>query len=213
MSQRTKIGLKMNTLNDTLAASYVDGFDDVEKQLEIFDNWKNYIQDIIITAGWLGPSKTAAYTISNYDPTEEIADLACGPGTGGAILKLARYENVDGYDITPSFMEQARPFYRSVNYCNIVETPLPRKYNLILASGLFTKGHLSSKPAKNLADSLTDDGVLVMTNPAMDDYDYMTESGWNSQPYLKVINTIGPWKSLITEGKWHYHYLRVLKRA
>ena len=197
----------------TLDNSYVDGFDDVEKQIGIFENWTNYIDEILHTAGWLGPSKTTAYAISNYDADIEIADLACGPGTGGAILRMALYNNVDGYDITPRFMKAAEPFYRSVNYCNIVETPLPRKYNLILASGLFTKGHLSSKPAKNIADSLTDDGVLVMTNPAMNDYDYMTESGWNSQPYLKVVNTIGPWKSLQTEGHQHYHYLRVLKRA
>lgn len=199
--------------NEVLAASYVDGFDDVEKQVNIFENWTNYVEEILQTAGWLGPSKTTAYAISNFDNDIEIADLACGPGTGGAILRMALYNNVDGYDITPSFMKAAEPFYREVKYCNILETPLPKKYPLVLASGLFTRGHLSSAPAKNLADSLTDDGVLVMTNPAMNDYDYMAESGWNDQTYLKVVDTIGPWKSLVTDGHQHYHYLRVLKKA
>lgn len=203
----------MNTLNDTLAKSYVDGFDNVEKQIDVFENWVNYVEEILETARWLGPSKTTAYAISNFDSDTEIADLACGPGTGGAILKMALYNNVDGYDITPRFLKAAVPFYRSVNYCNILETPLPKKYPLILASGLFTRGHLSSAPAKNLADSLTDDGLLVMTNPAMSDYDYMEEAGWNDQPYLREVEVHGPWKSLITDGKWHHHYLRVLKRA
>lgn len=198
---------------NTLDKSYVDGFDNVEKQLEIFENWKTYTKEIIETAGWLGPSKTSAYAIMNYDPDIEIADLACGPGLGGKMLKTALYHNVDGYDITPSFMNQAMPYYRNVSFCNILETPLPKKYPLILASGLFTKGHLSAAPAKNIADSLTDNGVMVMTNPAMSDYDYMQESGWNTQPYLKVINTIGPWKSLVTDGHQHYHYLRILQKV
>lgn len=197
----------------TLDNSYVDGFDDVEKQVNIFDNWTNYVDEILHTAGWLGPSKTTAYAVSNYDSDVEIADLACGPGTGGAMLKMALYNSVDGYEITPSFLKQAEPFYRVVGYCNILETPLPKKYDVILASGLFTRGHLSSAPAKNIADSLTDDGVLVMTNPAMEGYDYMQESGWNDQSHLRIVNTIGPWKSLVTDGHQHYHYLRVLKRA
>jgi hypothetical protein len=198
---------------NTLDKSYVDGFDDVDKQIEIFENWKNYVEEIIDIAGWLGPSKTSAYAIMNFDSDIEIADLACGPGTGGKILKSSHYNNVDGYDITPTFMNIAKTYYRSVDYCNILQTPLPKKYPVILASGLFTKGHLSAAPAKNIADSLTDDGVFVMTNPAMSDYDYMKESGWDSQRYLRVVETFGPWKSLVTDGHQHYHYLRVLKKA
>lgn len=197
----------------TLDKSYIGEFDDVEKQVSIFDNWTNYVEEILNDAGWLGPSKTTAYAISNYDRDVEIADLACGPGTGGAILKMALYNNVDGYDITPRFLKQAEQFYRVAGYCNILKTPLPKKYDVILASGLFTRGHLSSAPAKNIAESLNDNGVLVMTNPAIADYDYMQESGWNDQPYLRIVNTIGPWKSLKSDGHQHYHYLRVLKRA
>jgi len=37
----------------------------------------------IDVAGWLGPGKTSAYAIMNFDSDIEIADLACGPGTGG----------------------------------------------------------------------------------------------------------------------------------
>ena len=48
---------------------------------------------------------------------------------------------------------------------------MPKKYNIILASGLFTKGHLSSAPAINIAKSLKEGGILVITTPDMDDYD------------------------------------------
>ena len=198
---------------DILKASYVDGFNDINKQKEIFENWDTYTNDIILTDNWIGPSKTAAWVMLNYNADVEIADLACGPGAVGEILQKSRYLNVDGYDISMMFLNQAELYYRSVNYCDILATALPRKYPVIIASGVFTRGHLDSAPAQNLADSLTDDGVLVMTVPNQEGYDYVNISGWDAQTALELVDEIGPFKSLNHEGVQHYHSLRIYRKA
>ena len=93
---------------------------------------------------------------------------------------------------------------------DIVKQPLPKKYDIILASGLFTKGHLSSAPAENISKCLNEDGILVITTPNMEDYNYMEESGWNKQQFLTEVECIGPWPSLVTTHQ-HYHSLRIFK--
>lgn len=202
----------MNSLVENLHTSYDRGLDDVQAQLDLYENWNTYVEDIIQQAGWLGPAKTVACTVHHYDKDVEIADLACGPGTGGALLQLSGFNNVDGYDISEPFLQSAAPYYRSVAHCDITKTPFPKKYDVILASGVFTKGHLGSKPAEHLANSLTDDGVLFMTVPCMDDYDYLQESGWNDNEYLEIAYEFPRFKSLVTEGRQHYHRIVGWKR-
>ena len=201
----------MSKLEQNLGDSYNNGFDDPNEQIGLYGQWETYVKDICEDAGWLGPQKTTQYVIDTFPYKAEIADLACGPGTGGELLWKAGYPNVDGYDLTEQFVEKAKKHYRSVGLIDIVKQPLPKKYDIIIASGLFTKGHLSSAPAINIAKSLNEHGVLVITTPDMDDYDYIKESGWDKQKFLTQIDRIGPWPSLFTTHQ-HYHSLRIYKR-
>ena len=207
----TQIGLKMSNLKQNLGDSYSNGFDDANEQIKLYGKWETYTKDICEEAGWLGPLKTTQYVIDNVDVRHEIADLACGPGPGGEILWRKGYANVDGYDLTEAFLEKAKQHYRNVGVIDIVKQPLPKQYDIILASGVFTKGHLSSAPAENIANSLKENGLLIITTPHMDDYDYIAESGWDKQTFLTQVECIGPWPSLITTHQ-HYHYLRVYRK-
>jgi len=208
-------------LSKKLRDSYNNGFDNTEGSKKIFSTWPSYTEDLN-HGKWLAPVKTAAYVMHNFDPTVEVGDIACGPGAVAKILRQAFYENVDGYDITEEFLVEAKPYYRDVGYCDICETPLPKKYDVITASGVFAPGHLSSKPSKNIADSLNANGVFVMTNPhnapgkhalLKDGYEYMKESGWESQTDLTLIYESEPYPSLLHNGVQHFHQLRAFKRS
>ncbi len=202
----------MSNLNKNLGDSYNNGFDNKQEQRKLYDHWETYTQDICEEAGWLGPVKTTEYVIKNY-PKQweiEIADLGCGPGPVGEILWQAGYSNVDGYDLTEQFIEKAKEHYRYAVVIDITQEVFPKKYDIIIASGLFTKGHLSSAPAKNISKCLNEDGILVITTPDMDNYNYMEEAGWNKQQFLTEVKCIGPWPSLVTTHQ-HYHSLRIFK--
>jgi len=201
----------MSSLNKNLSDSYNNGFDNKQEQRKLYDHWETYTQDICDEAGWLGPVKTARYVVENYIiKSVEIADLGCGPGPVGEILKGAGYVNVDGYDLTEHFVSKAKQFYRDATVIDITQELFPKKYDIIIASGVFTKGHLSSAPAENIANSLKENGMLVITTPDMDNYNYMEEAGWNEQQFLTEVKRIGPWPSLVTTHQ-HYHSLRIFK--
>ena len=207
-------------MSKKLRDSYDNGFDNTEGSKEIFGTWPTYEEDIN-EGRWLAPVKTAAYVMHNFNPDVEVADIACGTGLVGKLLRPAFYDNVDGYDITVECLEVAKEFYRDTSYNDICVDPLPKKYDVITASGCFAPGHMSAKPSKNIADSLKEDGVFVMTNPSFkafghallgSDYSYLEEGGWNAQTDLTMIYESDPYPSLLHNGHQHYHRVRAWKR-
>lgn len=208
-------------MSKKLRASYDNGFDNSDGQKEIFSTWPTYEEDIN-KGRWLAPVKTAAYVMHNFNPDVEVADIACGTGLVGKLLRPAFYDNVDGYDITVEFLEVAKEFYRDTAYNDICAESLPKKYDVITASGCFAPGHMSAKPSRNIADSLKEDGVFVMTNPSFKafghallgrDYSYLEEGGWNAQTDLTMIYESAPYPSLQHNGHQHYHRIRAWKRS
>jgi len=208
-------------MSKKLRDSYNNGFDNTDGSKEIFGTWPTYDEDIN-EGKWLAPIKTAAYVMHNFNPDVQVGDIACGTGLVGKMLQPAFYENVDGYDITVEFLEVAKEFYRDVAYNDICAEPLPKKYNVITASGCFAPGHMSAKPSKNIADSLEENGVFVMTNPSFKafghallgrDYSYLEEGGWNAQTDLTMIYESEPYPSLLHNGHQHYHRIRAWKRS
>jgi len=208
-------------MSKKLRDSYDNGFDNTEGSKEIFGTWPTYEEDIN-EGRWLAPVKTAAYVMHNFNPDVEVADIACGTGLVGKLLRPAFYDNVDGYDITVEFLEVAKEFYRDTAYNDICAESLPKKYDVITASGCFAPGHMSAKPSRNIADSLKEDGVFVMTNPSFKafghallgrDYSYLEEGGWNAQTDLTMIYESEPYPSLQHNGHQHYHRIRAWKRS
>ena len=208
-------------MSKKLRDSYANGFDNTTGSKEIFGTWTTYEEDI--NAGrWLAPVKTAAYVMHNFNPDVEIGDIACGTGLVAKHLRPAFYDNVDGYDITVEFLEKAKEFYRDTAYNDICADPLPKKYDVITASGCFAPGHLSAKPSKNIANSLKENGVFVMTNPSFREfghailgpnYSYIEEGGWNAQTDLTMIYESDPYPSLQHNGRQNYHRIRAWKRT
>jgi len=203
--------------NKILSAS----FDNSYQQLDIYNNWIDYTKEIIVEENWVGHSKTAAYVITHFDSDVTIADIGCGTGVTGAILMLSGYKNIDGYDIVDKYINHSKIFYKNVEYCDILESSLPRKYDIILASGIFNYSCLSSKPAKHIYNSLNKNGLFVMINPAIyknpklakkvKDTDYLRYSGWKDQEYFEFIETIGPYKSRMSQGEQFFHETNILK--
>jgi len=182
---------------------FMSTIDSTNMQKHIYENL-DFTREIVYKQEWIGYSKTASYVIYNFEKNITIADVGCGTGFTGAFLKLAGFESIDGYDIVKNYIDISKNYYNKTAYCDILESSLPIKYDVIICSGLFNFSCLSATPAKNIYDSLKDNGIFVMTNPA--DETYLKNHGWLDQNYFSFIET-GPVFKGRTENGIDYKYV------
>ena len=107
------------------------------------------------------------------DSVVRVLDLGTGTGLTGMYLSRLRPEiALDGMDISPEMLEQARLKARtdgSAVYRQLYERDLTRDvpnenapYEALISSGTFTHGHLGPESLRNLLPLLAHDGWLVV---------------------------------------------------
>jgi len=183
--------------------------DNIQEQKNIYENL-DFTNEVVYKQGWIGYSKTAAYVIYNFEKHISVADIGCGTGFTGALLKLSGFESVDGYDIVEKYIETSKKYYNKTAYCNILESTLPRKYDVIMASGLFNFYCLSAKPAKNIYNSLNDNGIFIMVNPA--DPSYLKDHGWLDQSYFSILSSSDPFIGRKTDNTTYRYVTNIMKK-
>ena len=178
-----------NILERFLQKIFSKGYNNIEEQLDVYgteDKANFYQASLINMGGWTAPAKVCGHVMLNYENDVAIADIGCGTGMLGKIFKAGNYHNVDGYDLSQAMVDISKPYYQTVKMCNIIEAPLDKKYDVITASGILTRGHVDATAAPMLAKSLKPSGELVAHHPLFDDYDYQVEAGWTTQTHFEV---------------------------
>tara|TARA_Y100000748_G_C15478568_1_gene481832 strand:- start:166 stop:831 length:666 start_codon:yes stop_codon:yes gene_type:complete len=185
----TKEGPFQSKTEEFLQMMFSKRYNNIEDQIDAYgtESKARFYQASLVDEGlWTAPAMVASYVMLNYPLTTEIADVGSGTGTVGKIFKAGNFLQVDGYDLIPTAAEEGRPYYRNVDICNIIESPLPKQYDVITASGILTRGHVDATAAPMLAKSLKPGGELVAHHPLFDDYDYQVEAGWTKQTNFEV---------------------------
>lgn len=182
--------------------------DVVEDQIDLYKDM-DYTKEVIVDQNWVGHIKAAETVISLCDKKNKVADIGCGTGELGSALFYAGFTRVDGYDIIPKFIDRSKQFYRKSEYCNIIETPLPEVYDVVVVSGLFNHGCLSSGCLRNISKSLDVDGLLVMTHPTTN---YLKMHGWLDSDFFRFIDTSPSFLGRVYEGEEHHYKISVLER-
>jgi predicted TPR repeat methyltransferase len=201
----------MSKHEQLISKVYTHGYNNLDEQLSVYEPWSEHYDQSMITDGvWTGPGKAAGYVMLNYPWDCAIADIGCGTGIVGKILKTSNYLNVDGYDVSQGMMDHAIAHYKTVKFCNIAETPLPKQYDVITATGVFTRGHVDATAVPNVIKSLKPGGELVVTFPVLEDYDYEVEAGWSLQDQLKATHR-QKFDSYTSNGKRLQHELIIYK--
>jgi SAM-dependent methyltransferase len=178
---------------------------------ELYDNWNNYHEQVIDGLGWKCHILASQWIADNFAEGTEVADIGCGNGQVGIGLQAHDYK-IDGYDINQPMLDRfIAKNYRSIQIHDITKAPLPKKYKCITAIGVLTIGHVDASASKNLADSLTNDGLLYCSM-GKHNVDWFFEGGWSSQKDLEVVK-IEPIHSLTTpEGNKQYHNMITFKK-
>jgi len=185
----TKVGPFGSKTEQFLQMMFSKRYNNIEDQQDAYgtESKARFYQESLVEEGlWTAPSLVASYVMLNYPLTTEIADVGSGSGMVGKVFKAGNFLQVDGYDLIPTAANEGRPYYRNVELHNIIESPLPKQYDVITASGILTKGHVDATAAPMLAKSLKPGGELVAHHPLFDDYDYQVEAGWTTQTHFEV---------------------------
>jgi predicted TPR repeat methyltransferase len=128
----------------------------VEHCMSIYDKWaatyndevgneaQNYVAPVLVAQ--------AAIKLSN-DPAKSmmILDAGCGTGLVGQALVMAGAKAIDGLDLSPTMLAEAK---QTGLYRNLVQADLTRQiekadetYDIVVCVGTFTLGHIGPDPA------------------------------------------------------------------
>jgi predicted TPR repeat methyltransferase len=123
--------------------------------------------------------------LPDIEQRTDKADIGCGTGL---LAKAWRRGDMVGYDVSSRMVELARESgrYARVSELNMNKTPLPKKYDLITACGFFSLELVTSSCLPNVASSLKEGGLLIMTMPQHTGYH--DEAGWPFQTSFELVS-------------------------
>jgi len=172
---------------------------------ELYDNWTNYHDEIINEMKWQNHKRAAVWLVKKVNTNDPVADLGAGNGQIGLeIEKFGTPHILDAYDMNKSMLDR----FIATNYNLIVqhdinEKPLPKKYKYIVGTGVFTEDHVGPFASKNLADSLTDDGMIFATMAHSFHKEYF--DSWSDNEDLEIKSVSEPYESLLVKNQQEYY--------
>tara|TARA_B110000902_G_scaffold128122_1_gene149347 strand:- start:34 stop:657 length:624 start_codon:yes stop_codon:yes gene_type:complete len=178
-----------------------------------YNSWHTYEEDLL-NLGWCAHEKMAEVmnALPDIEQRTDKADLACGTGL---LAKAWRRQDMVGYDLSSRMVELSRASgrYARVSELNINRTPLPKKYDLITACGLFGLEMATAICLPNIAASLKDDGILLTTMPQHQGY--YDEAGWQFQTSFELIDETEEFQSWLgeTSGTPKYHKILTWRKV
>ncbi len=165
----------MQESNETIQASHnLDG--DVSKLKNYYKNWaSNYDQDVR-NQEYGGPevignlaSLIAVSYLHERPEDVRVLDAGCGTGLSGIALRESGFNLVDGFDLSDEMVLEAgktaayKELRGSVDITVDRISAFDRKYDLVVACGVFTLGHVEPDSLLTLARLLTKNGYLAVS--------------------------------------------------
>lgn len=138
---------------------------DPDNARAFYDSWASSYDTEIIDAGYVTPARCASALAAHIDDrTVPILDFGCGTGLSGQAFQEAGFTQVDGVDLSPAMLEQARAknVYRNLSLIEANATPAG-KYSVISAVGVISLGAAPSTTIDVLMHALPKGGKLVFS--------------------------------------------------
>ena len=158
----------------------------VEAVKRRYNAWHTYEEEAL-ALGCISHEKIVEVmnALPDIDQRTDKADIGCGTGL---LAKAWRRGDMVGYDVSIGQVEIARASgrYARVSELDINEHPLPKKYDLITACDLFNLELATAECLPNVASSLKEGGLLIMTMPQHSGYH--DEAGWPFQTSFELVS-------------------------
>ena len=139
---------------------------DQQTLVERYDAWAEDYDEVHAGWGWGGPAWVAEALLSRADP-HSVLDAGCGTGLVGAELRDRGWTGrLVGVDLSAGMLARAdaRGGYDGLVTASLSAVPLPdATVGAVLASGVFTHGHVGSEAFPELVRLTEPGGLIVIT--------------------------------------------------
>lgn len=140
-----------------------------EEARAFYDRWAGEYESELAENGYVTPLRCAkALAEAASMPWAPLVELGCGTGLGGAVLREHGFECIDGFDISPEMLEQARgkEIYRSLDLVDLSQ-PLDDidrdTYQNAAAIGVLNPNHMPSTVFDEILHLLPAGGCFVFS--------------------------------------------------
>lgn len=177
--------------------------------LDIYEDWApTYEDNLQRDYGYIAP-RIAADALAAHcgDRDGRILDLGCGTGLVGQELNARGFRHIDGLDISPAMLEQAR---RKGIYGELLQRDMTaaidlggRRYDAAIGVGCFGGGHLGPQHLAGIIGCVQPGGLLIFYINAIpyDEDDYPAQ--------FRALEEDGTWRLASTEKS---NYMQALDR-
>ena len=140
-----------------------------EEAKAFYDRWAADYETELAENGYVTPLRCAqALADAASMPWAPLAEFGCGTGLGGAMLREHGFECIDGFDISPRMLEQARSkeIYRSLDIVDLSQ-PLDNiardAYQNAAAIGVLNPKHMPATVIDEILNLLPEGGCFVFS--------------------------------------------------
>jgi predicted TPR repeat methyltransferase len=143
----------------------VYGIKGTEQTRALYDDWAPGYDVEVADAGYATPARCAkALAGAMTDKSLPVLDVGCGTGLSGQALADAGFRTIDGRDLSPGMVEQARSknVYRSLAIVG-PDDPLPERYAAMAAIGVIGAGAAPISLLDRMIVALPPGGLAVFS--------------------------------------------------
>ena len=133
-----------------------------QDNIRLYENWaETYESDFVAAKGYVYHERVVEQMREHKASIHgAMLDVGCGTGIVGIALQQAGFDTIDGIDISPAMLAEARrkmtrighPIYRNLieaDLTTLVNVP-DNQYAAVISSGTFTHGHLGPEALDEL---------------------------------------------------------------
>lgn len=138
----------------------------VAETIAVYADWADNYDADVAARGYRTPDRLAKALADHASPDAEILDFGCGTGIGGAALRRAGFETIDGTDVTPEMLQKAetRGIYRKTWLSTPDEIGFATgTYPVIVAVGVVSLGAAPPETLAPLVAKLDAGGLLALS--------------------------------------------------
>jgi predicted TPR repeat methyltransferase len=160
---------------------------------KLYDEWAStYRSDLVgDSQNYVAPAITAQAVLKtlgtdHIDPNLKILDAGCGTGWVGANLQEVGAKIIDGCDISPGMLKEARSTgaYRELEVVDMTK-PMGMyadgTYDVVTCIGTFLLGHVGPEALPEMVRMLKTGGIVVCT---------VRDNVWEEKGYKRVIGEL-----------------------